>query len=50
MKEMLRLSTDGKSGSVDQTLSVETELPKVEPLPISDLRPYHRNPKRHSKR
>ena len=50
MKEKLKPGTEGQSDSFDQQHSTEPDIPKVEPLPISDLRPYHRNPKRHSKR
>ncbi len=49
MKDRLKQGTDCQSASVEKTLAVEPELLKVEPLPISDLRPYSRNPKRHSK-
>ena len=50
MKEKLKPGTEGQSDSFDQQHSTEPDIPKVEPLPISDLRPYHRNPKKHSKR
>ena len=50
MKENLKRSTNGKSGSLDQNQSNNHDIPKIEPLPISDLRPYRRNPKKHSKR
>ena len=50
MKEKLKPGTEAQSDSYDEQHSTEPDIPKVEPLPISDLRPYHRNPKRHSKR
>ncbi len=49
MTENLKCGINRKSGNVDQDQPLEPNIPKVEPLPISDLRPYRRNPKRHSK-
>ncbi|WP_171188238.1 DNA methyltransferase [Ruegeria sp. HKCCC2117] len=49
MTDKLKQGPDSNSNSVCKTHSSRPEIPKVELLPTSDLRPYHRNPRRHSK-